>query len=455
MATIPQQRLFSWKTVESSSDLDRLRMVFSAIPDEDLMQAMEAARGKGRDDYPVRVMWNSVLAGIVLGHPHIESLRRELRRNGELRDLCGFDPLMGSDGIPGAWVYSRFLHELSGHQEMIDGMFHSLVEMVREVLPDFGKVLAVDSKALESFGNPTSKAPGDGRRDTDAQWGRKEYSGRRGDGTVWNKVVKWFGYKLHLLVDSQHELPVAYEVTGAAASDMTNLLPLVKKAVERHPGFLEQCEELSGDRGYDSIDNNEKLYSEYFIKPLIDIRNMWKEKEGEDGTRSLYPDRADNIVYDYQGNVFCVCPVSGEKRNLAYCGYEEKRGGLKYRCPAAHYDYECKGRGHCHPSGSEYGRVVRIPLETDRRIFTPIARSSESWAEKYKKRTAVERVNSRLDVSFGFEVHTIRGLAKMKLRVGLAMVVMLAMAVGSIKANQAYRMRSLVWSVKEPKRRAA
>ena len=70
MATIPQQRLFSWNTVESSSDLDRLRMVFSAIPDEDLMQAMEAARGKGRDDYPVRVMWNSVLAGIVFGQIH-------------------------------------------------------------------------------------------------------------------------------------------------------------------------------------------------------------------------------------------------------------------------------------------------------------------------------------------------------------------------------------------------
>ena len=36
-----------------------------------------------------------------------------------------------------------------------------------------------------------------------------------------------------------------------------------------------------------------------------------------------------------------------------------------------------------------------------------------------------------------------------------ARLAMLAMAVGSIKANQAYRMRSLVWSVKKPKRRAA
>jgi hypothetical protein len=49
----------------------------------------------------------------------------------------------------------------------------------------------------------------------------------------------------------------------------------------------------------------------------------------------------------------------------------------------------------------------------------------------------VERVNSRLDTSFGLEKHTIRGLTKMYTRCCLALVVMLAMAVGRIKANQA------------------
>ena len=62
----------------------------------------------------------------------------------------------------------------------------------------------------------------------------------------------------------------------------------------------------------------------------------------------------------------------------------------------------------------------------------------------YAKRTAVERVNSRLDVSFGFELHTICGMAKMKIRCCLALCVMLAMALGRIKENQAEKMRSLV-----------
>ena len=83
-------------------------------------------------------------------------------------------------------------------------------------------------------------------------------------------------------------------------------------------------------------------------------------------------------------------------------------------------------------------------MELDRRVFTPMARSSYVWQRTYKKRTAVERVNSRLDVSFGFERHFIRGLAKMRLRCGLALIVMLAMALGRVKEKQKGKLRSLV-----------
>jgi hypothetical protein len=110
---------------------------------------------------------------------------------------------------------------------------------------------------------------------------------------------------------------------------------------------------------------------------------------------------------------------------------------VKYRCPAQHYGYQCAGAGCC-----ELGKAVRIPLDEDRRVFTPLPRSSLKWERCYDRRTAVERVNSRLDVSFGFEKHMIRGLTKMSTRCTLAL--MLAMAVGRIKANQSDAMRSLL-----------
>ena len=83
MAIIPQPDLFSWDHVDASSEMDRLRWVLDAMPDEPLMCALEAARKGRRNDYPIRPVWNSVIAGIVFQHNGVESLRRELARNGD------------------------------------------------------------------------------------------------------------------------------------------------------------------------------------------------------------------------------------------------------------------------------------------------------------------------------------------------------------------------------------
>ena len=87
---------------------------------------------------------------------------------------------------------------------------------------------------------------------------------------------------------------------------------------------------------------------------------------------------------------------------------------------------------------------IRIPLDTDRRIVTPIDQTSYTWERECAHRTAVERVHSRLDVSFGCELHTIRGMKKMPVRVGLALVVMLAVALGRVRQKRPQAMRRLV-----------
>ena len=81
MAKLLAPYLFKWQDVEARSDLERLRLVLEHLPDEALMEKLEARRDKGRDDYPIRSVWNSVLAGIVYQHGSVESLRRELLRN--------------------------------------------------------------------------------------------------------------------------------------------------------------------------------------------------------------------------------------------------------------------------------------------------------------------------------------------------------------------------------------
>jgi hypothetical protein len=95
MAILAQPLLFGWEEIEILGDLSRLDLVLRNLPDEELMQTLERKRGQGRDDYPIRAMWNSLLAGIVFQHSSAESLRRELLRNAQLRLICGFDPCRG------------------------------------------------------------------------------------------------------------------------------------------------------------------------------------------------------------------------------------------------------------------------------------------------------------------------------------------------------------------------
>ena len=434
MARIIQQKIFSWKDVEASGELERLKMVIEAIPDDKLMQVLEAERKGRRDDYPIRPAWNTILAGVVYQHKSIESLRRELLRNGELREACGFEPAKGDKAVPSKDAYSSLLKKLMKKQYLIDKMFDELIEGLRKYLPDLGRHLAIDSKAIASYAKGT-KDPQESS-DGQADWGKKTYKGKREDGSFWEKIISWFGYKLHLLVDTTYELPVGYTVTKASRPDLEELAPMVKEAKEKH---FQTIETLAGDKAYDSGPELERLYDTHGIKPVIDIRNLWKDGEQ---TKALAADGIDNVVYDYRGTVYCHCPESNERYEMAFCGFEKDRKALKYKCPAATYETECKGYVQC--SGDTKGKTVRIALDADRRIFVPIARSSYKWKRFYNGRTAAERVNSRIDLSFGFEHHFIRGKEKMTVRVGLALLVMLSMALARIKRDQEKDMRSLI-----------
>ena len=174
------------------------QLVLDALSDEPLMQA-EARRGHGRNDYPVRPMWNSLTAGFVFQHPSIAAFRRELLRNGQLRGRCGVDPFAGAAAVPTEYAYTRFQRLLRKYQRQVEELFHSALEELQIELPDLGQVQALDGKELHSLAKGESSYPlpedetqedSDGRRDRDAAWGVK------GSG----KNKRWFGYLLHLVV---------------------------------------------------------------------------------------------------------------------------------------------------------------------------------------------------------------------------------------------------------------
>ena len=205
MAKIYHINLFSWKDIDDLGDLERLQLVIDNFPDQKLITSLHQLRGKGRNTHPIIAIWNSLLAGIVFQHKSIESLRRELMRNAQLRELCGFEPMRGSAAVPSKSAYNRFIANIIKNKNLIDEIFNDLVRELQSILPDFGKDLAFDSKAIASLSQRHGNLENDKRGEHDADWGKKTYCGVREDGTAWEKVKSWFGFKLHLIVDANYE----------------------------------------------------------------------------------------------------------------------------------------------------------------------------------------------------------------------------------------------------------
>ena len=472
---------FSWNQVDKLSDLNRLSLVLEALPDTDIINALRAMRKNGRNEYPVSAMWRALIAGIVFQHESIESLIRELDRNSSLLALCGFssvplqsraryrtEPACGGARVtvidppprspaPKSFNFSRFLLNvvrIEQEQGLVSRMIDSLRGELMELLPDFGENLGYDGKALRSNSTGRKNCRKGETSDPEADWGKHETSGFDSNGKAWTKIKTWFGYGLHIIADTKYELPVAFSVTRASVSEVKELDRMVDVLFAREPELARRCEYFSADRGLDSGPLKKKFWVRWRIRPIIDNRELWREeKKGQsyvEGQKIMRPlvSVHDNIFYTERAEIWCRCPVKGTERKMAFCGFESERCSLKFHCPAAEYGLNCEGWKKCHSdSGCKtngYGRVIRVPLEFDRRIFTPTPRCSVSWKRAYKCRNALERINSRIDNSFGFEKHFIRRKGKMTARVGIALAVMMALAVGHIKAGRPEKMRSLV-----------
>ena len=97
-----------------------------------------------------------------------EHLPRKLSRNAKLREMCGFNPILGANSVPSKSAYNRFITKLVIHEPLVREMFDCLVKDLVVLFPNFGTNLAGDGKAVHSFGKPSKKANGDKRHEEQA-----------------------------------------------------------------------------------------------------------------------------------------------------------------------------------------------------------------------------------------------------------------------------------------------
>ena len=402
---ITQISFADYGQIEILGDLERFSLALEGLDDEALMRRLEIKRANGRDDYPIRVMWNLTIAMKVFGHRTVASFRREAARNSQLRKICGLEDFGRKRHlVPPARVFTKFFKQLVGEQAEIDKMFGETVLQLRGDLPEFGKNLAGDGKYLDSYAKHEAKGtnPEAGERsEQDAKWSKKEYHYIGQDGKSKVKKEYHYGHKANIICDVATELPIAYSVLAANCDEKHEMMELLKFM----PDYLkERAQTLSLDRGYDSLKMIQAI-KDCGIKPIVDIRNCWKDGELTKQYKNT------DVVYDYQGNVYYV-DKQAKRHKMTYEGYDCQKKCLRYS-----YDK----------------KIYKIYISYDERVFLPVARDSLKFSRLYKGRTSVERLNGRIDRDFMFEDHCIRGLKKMKLMLSLSLLIMNSMALGKIR----------------------
>jgi hypothetical protein len=415
MVLHPAKPLFDWESLEDSPSLQTIKDLLAALPDAKLLDSLRTARGKGRNDYPVHVLWGVVVLRVALRHLTTEAVLAELRRNEGLRRLIGID---SEHDVPRPWNISRFEEALGQepHRTLLKEIFDVLIRRLGAAVPDLGRATAGDSTGLSA-----RRKQGEAAREEiaeglpQASGGRKEY--HDADGKV-TKVVEWFGFKLHLLVDVRHEVVLSYEVTDTKAGDGETLPVILGQAEANLPE--DRIETLAYDKAADSEGVHESLSSKG-ITPLIQMRGLW---QGEPERMLPGHDGSSNVVYTEDGTIYCYDKVSEPpaRHKMSYIGHEPERETLKYRCPAKHEGWECPMSATCN-AGKSYGKTVRVPQATDPRRFPSLPRATKKFERLYKGRTAVERVNARLKVFWGVDDGNVMGSRRFVARVGVVLAV--------------------------------
>jgi len=414
------QPLFAWAALEDSPSQGTIRRCLEAIPDSSLLLELRQARGRGRDDYPVSLLWGVALLTPLLRHASYDACLAEVRRNPALQRLVGIET---EEQVPHHWNLSRFLDVL-GHPAHLTAMrmsFDGMVRRLASVVPELGSRLAGDATALSARHGDTARHKAETKLGLpQPAGGRKEYLDA--EGKV-ERVVEWFGYKLHLLVDVRHELALAYRITEPAVGDNQMIETLLAQASANLPAG--RIESLAYDKAADD-EAVHRLLHKAGIKPLIENRSLWKSEP-----ERMLPGHTgrSNLVYDESGTIHCYDKVSMPmvRHRMAYIGHEVKRGTLKYRCPARHEGWSCPSDEPCN-GARRYGLVARIKSELDLRRFPAIPRATKQFERLYKGRTAVERVNARLKLYWGADDANVVGARRFHAMVGVVMLVHLAMA---------------------------
>ena len=400
-------------------------------------------------------MLSACVMQFALGERYANAFLDTLGSNERLLAICGLP------WAPSERAYSQFKkHKLAHHKRLIRSIIVELflecgveIERLRALglvpadKPPLGHAWVMDSTDAETWTRPgrTSRKTREEipSKDPDAAWGhrtaknprshksrskkrrnaKKRESNNKGEASEKdNKDESYFGYKVNIVADANHGLPLFAETRPATASDVVVMIEDLDACMALYRTVSPQY--FLGDKGYDSLKNILHVISMGMI-PIIAIR--LPEKHKETGQR-----RYDGIYFE-DGRPTCL----GGKP-MEYIATDPEQGHL-FRCPAegchlkdtVHFTRYCNDEHYDKPEGKLL-RIVGL-----------LHRCTEAWKTEYKKRPIIERLIGSSKHSRLMNQHSYLNLFQMSLHVLMSILSYLATALAHLQADDYARMRHM------------
>ncbi len=410
----------------------------------------------GNPGYPADAMLAALVMQFVLNERYANGFLNRLGSDDRLLSICGLEC------APSEGAYSRFKKKLAPHEDaiwiIVAGVFLECsgeIERLREAgivpadKPPLGHSLVMDTTDVEAWALPgrTSRKTGEEipSKDPDAAWGHRTAKNDRtskggkskrrsskkskavlSDGEETDKKDSkdelFFGYKVNVISDANHGLPMFARTRPANAADVTVMIEDLDACLALYPELNSHY--FLSDKGYDRLPNFQHTVSRGMI-PVIAVRRPTKDKET--GKR-LY-----DGIYDEDGRPTCV---GGE--SMEYILTNSEKGHL-FRCPTEGCSLKDKVQFTRHCDYEHYERPEGRLL----RIVGMLPRCSEEWQAEYKKRSGIERCFSSLKHSQLLDTHRCLNGGKVALHVAMSILSYLATVLARLKADDYAHLRHM------------
>ena len=261
-------------TVQAPPIVKELQSLFDSLDDTPLLKALIDPSRRGPKGHPVYTLWRCFLVKHYLSLPSTAAMIRTLINNPFVAQACG---IQSPDAIPHEATFSRFFSRLSKRDMLakVKDVSRRLVRHHYATVPGFGERVALDSTTLKAWSNGGKPR----KADPEAGWSIKK-------GTQGTKEFT-YGWKLHLLVDCESELPIAANVSTGNVHDAKKATNVLREARFTQRTFRPRF--FMADKGYSGRPLYGHVRKQYGAEPIIQVNpghrklmaqiGMWEKTE--------------------------------------------------------------------------------------------------------------------------------------------------------------------------------